>query len=893
MPFEVFTRARLDALFTSNPLTIHGRHFVEMALKAPSRNVQGTTRNTVSDVPCPKMLGNAQTESWTAENPFTLAHIFDPDTVGYTNQVPRIELLYKGRNGHTVRSQYTGDCLRFDRNLGFVLEEWKSYGDRDTLEERFPGKYQKLDTGEYSSIPINNVVGPWGIKFVVRFSDEISSFATRNRRLLFTYLQPSAQHMYGHKLKSLLSMFDGLQCRSYAELIELGNDIDSLNWAIAHGHLHIDFNAAPISSAPSTVLVFRHREALNAWQIAIRPDGYRPCPSIYPIETSFRIGSSFIFDGKRLTVTMDGMTAIHATDDRNNFVSIEIPQLEAAFRAGKVILPTSVESSVSNNRFWSASPGSLTRAINRIRILDRINQGEALPLEDQYSASTLRRWRKAVREGEANGMSPVEALLDMSDEKGFFGTHIDQQLSNEINALILVALSDKKSNSIHATYFDIKKLIEATDRLMIAKSSFYERVKSLRSTKSIKASKGHKVAYQIEPTYWMLQLETPVHCERALELVHFDSTLLDVELRSSISGDVLGRPWLSIAVCANTRRVVGMYLSFQPPSYVSTMMLLADIVHRFGRLPDAIIHDWGSEFKAKDWKYALTALFITRHVRPKSAPRFGSILERMFGVVTRELIDNIAGNTKLRKNVRQLTPQSDPSVHSGLWLADIYEGLEDYFFRIYDERKHPTTLRSPRALFDASHLAHGMRLHRMRKREDILSIVLPTAKGRPRVVDPARGIYVNNHYYGHPLLSDLSMAGSAIVVKPIPFDPGSVLAFLKGNWVYCKMGLHADLQCAPELVRRCLFEEWRIEQRLAAASHDESRMKVRELINRINEKALENKEYWKDREACDYLAVASFPPVIANPSTKTALDRLESMMRHALSAVITSEMAES
>src|SRR5690606_37680574 len=127
-------------------------------------------------------------------------------------------------------------------------------------------------------------------------------------------------------------------------------------------------------------------------------------------------------------------------------------------------------------------------------------------------------------------------------------------------------------------------------------------------------------------------------------------------------------------------KTVGMHLSFFPPSYLSSMMLLADIVQRCGRLPDAIIHDWGSEFKAKDWKQALTSLSITRHVRPKSCPRFGAVLERMFGVVTQELRDNLAGNTKIRKNGRQVRRGSDACAHSGLWLAGLYDGLEEFFF---------------------------------------------------------------------------------------------------------------------------------------------------------------------------------------------------------------------
>jgi putative transposase len=888
MPFERFTRERLESCLALHPVSPEGRQFLESALAAPSRNVQGTTRNVASDLPCPKMWGNAQAESWSAENPFTLEHIFNTESVGYTNQVPTVELLYKGRNNRTVRSTYTGDCLVIDSRCGIVLEEWKPASDRGQLEEKYPGKYTRLESGEYTSKPICEVVNPWGIQFVVRFSDELSTIAQRNRRFLYPYLQPSASQHYASQLPYLLSLLQGTPYRSYADLIESGADRDSLNWAIAFGHLHIDFDAALISTEPSQVLVFCHREALSAWQLAVRPDGSRPARDTGSVQQKLRPGDVFVFDGRRLTVTMDGATAIYAMDERREYVAIDLHLLASAITAGKVILPTASVAEGPRSRFWSASPAALARAIKRVETLERLDRGESVPLEDQHSASTYRRWRRAIREGEAQGLSPVEALLDFSDERGFHGPHIDQQFSVDLNSWIEAALKGEKNKSAHAIYFDIEAKAEATGRKMIAKSCFYERVSKIRSIATIRDSQGNKVAYQLEPSYWMLELTTPVHCERALELVHFDSTLLDIELRSSLSGDVLGRPWLSIAVCAYTRRVVGMYLSFQPPSYVSSMMLLADIVRRFGRVPDAIVHDWGSEFKAKDWKNALTSLFIARHVRPKSAPRFGAILERIFGIVTRELIDNIAGNTKLRKNVRQITPQSDPTTHSGLWLLNIYLGLEEYFFGIYDSRKHPATLRLPRAHYDASLVAHGPRLHRIRRYEDILSVLMPTAKGRPRVIDPARGIVVNYRYYGHPLLANLSMAGESAVVKPIPFDPGSVLAFVKGNWVICRSGLHDDLQRAPEVVRRCLFEEWRIEQRLAQASHDDARRKVRELIDRLNQKALENKEYWRDRELHDLLSVASFGSETTNTQESPALANLDAMMKRALEAAIKS-----
>ena len=172
---ERFTVARMEALLKLKPVTAAGREFIDKALAAPSRNVQGTTQNVASDLPCPKMWGSAQAESWSAENPFTLEHIFNDETVGYTNQVPRIWLTYKGRNGRTVRTPYTADCLSLSKQRGAVVEEWKPESDRGELEEKYPGRYVRDDDGTYTSPAVNVVLNPLGITFVVRFSDEVTS----------------------------------------------------------------------------------------------------------------------------------------------------------------------------------------------------------------------------------------------------------------------------------------------------------------------------------------------------------------------------------------------------------------------------------------------------------------------------------------------------------------------------------------------------------------------------------------------------------------------------------------------------------------------------------------------------------------------------------------------
>lgn len=889
--FEPFSAARLESVLARYPVSPEGRRFIDLALDKPSRNVQGTTKNVAGDMPCPKMMWTSQTESWSNEDPFTLKHIFDQFTIGYVNQVPTIYISYKGRNGRTVRAPYTGDCLRFDSMKGVVVEEYKPAADRKKLDEKYPGKYTLLDNGNHSSEVISNALKPLGIKFALRFSDEVSLTSHRNRRLLYTYLQPKAYALYSNGLKEVLDPFKDVSGHTISALLELGVNLDALNWAIAHGHLHVDLDAHLLSVEKEKAYVFRDRETLVAWSLAIRPDGSKPASDREFEEYEFTPGDELIVDGQRLTVSLAGSTALHVKNAKNEIVILDYELLSIAHKSGKVTLQNRKHSQSGNSAFWRASPSAIEKAIKSLEVVHAYDRKEIQPTQLEVSFRTIRRHKQLIRQGETLGLSPVESLIDKSNLKGFRGPHIDSDLSEKIDSWILEALSNRLNKSKISIYSDVEAMVEAIGKQMISKSSFYERVNKLQSLKTIRKSQGHKNAYQLSPSYWMLDVSTPIHCERALELVHFDSTLVDIELRSSISGEVLGRPWLSIAVCAHSRRVVGMHLSFKPPSYLSSMMLLADIVKRTGYVPDGIIHDWGSEFKSKDFKYALSALFIKRYIRAKSAPKFGSILERMFGVVTTELVANIAGNTKARKNVRQLSRSADPTTHSGLWLADLYEGLENYFFSIYDSRKHSTTLRTPKELYDATLISFGLRPHRMHKLDDIMPILMPVAKGRPRKIDPARGVFVNYRYYGHPQLTDLSLKGTALLVKPIPFDPGSIFAYLKGEWLICKTGLHEDIRSAPELIRRCLFEEWSIEKRLVEKEGDLNRRKLRILMDQLNQKAIDNKEYFKDRDVQSYLGDDSFAEATPISSSASALDALNRMMTNAVAKVIANPSA--
>ncbi len=234
---------------------------------------------------------------------------------------------------------------------------------------------------------------------------------------------------------------------------------------------------------------------------------------------------------------------------------------------------------------------------------------------------------------------------------------------------------------------------------------------------------GERAAYKKEPFYWRLDREkTPPHGERPFEICHIDHTEADTELVSSfmatISDDITylkdnpsDRPWLTVMIDAYSRRILAAYLTFDPPSYRSCMMVLRICVQRFGRLPQTIVVDGGSEFNSTYFETLLAYFRVTKKQRPPTKARFGSVIERFFGVANQEFWHNLKGNTQIMRNVRQVTKGVNPKNQAVWTLGKAYSYFCEYVYEVYDTSPHLALRQSPRDAFNAGIARGGSREH--------------------------------------------------------------------------------------------------------------------------------------------------------------------------------------
>src|SRR5207237_4401799 len=156
-------------------------------------------------------------------------------------------------------------------------------------------------------------------------------------------------------------------------------------------------------------------------------------------------------------------------------------------------------------------------------------------------------------------------------------------------------------------------------------------------------------AYASQPFFYSLDQTTPRHGERPFALAHLDHTELDLVLVSSITAKPLARPWATFMTDAYSRRVLACYVTFDPPSYRSAMMAFRLCVQRYGRLPQELVVDQGPEFGSVYFQSLLTRCLVTHLDRPPPQPRFGSVVERLFGTTTTPLLTEPRATTQASK----------------------------------------------------------------------------------------------------------------------------------------------------------------------------------------------------------------------------------------------------
>lgn len=143
------------------------------------------------------------------------------------------------------------------------------------------------------------------------------------------------------------------------------------------------------------------------------------------------------------------------------------------------------------------------------------------------------------------------------------------------------------------------------------------------------------------------------------------------------------------------QRVLACYLTYDTPSYRSVMMALWVCVQRHQRLPQECFVDRGPEFGSVYFETLFTRYAVTKKDRPTAQPRMGSVIERLFGTATTQLLHQLSGNTQVTKQPRQMMRAVDPR-RLAVWTLERFAArFCEYAYDVYDQMDHPALGQSP------------------------------------------------------------------------------------------------------------------------------------------------------------------------------------------------------
>ena len=310
--------------------------------------------------------------------------------------------------------------------------------------------------------------------------------------------------------------------------------------------------------------------------------------------------------------------------------------------------------------------------------------------------------------------------------------------------------------------------------------------------RTVARRKGHKEAAAQAPPAG--PPDPTVHGQAPLDVVHVDATQLDLWVRyGPLDEPLLLRPWLTVALCAWSRSVVGQALSFDPPSVYTLFMVLRDVLERQGVAPNRIVVDRGPEFASVDFETACAAYGIEIMRRPPGRPRFGALVERFFHTLNKSFIHTLSGNTQLLKEPRRMTKAVDPACDTPWTLKDFDQFLRRYLFEEYPNLPHDGVggmTPAERSRQGEQTLPVG---HPLPDSPDLRFMLWPYAKRRRTTVDRRRGICVEGVRYWNAVMSDPQVHRTHVEVRVDPSDSGHVVAYLDGVWRLCRALSHCEV----------------------------------------------------------------------------------------------------
>lgn len=590
-----------------------------------------------------------------------------------------------------------------------------------------------------------------------------------------------------------------------AELIHHAHGVspDDIYFMIVHQLIYVDLTSAPLVE-PQRCLVFLDQSTARAYTLCEESKSNfdtinSPVIDIVP-------GTQVSYDGKILTIVLVGDNFLLLHTENNEPIELEWATFDNFVRLGKI---SSIKSEYKNELapeikelLQKASEQDLKEANHRFYKIKPYLDGQLIKANTEQERS-LRNWLNKYHNAQQKYGLGYLGLIHFTNKKGNRNRKLNEYSIQTIEKFIKSNYETKKQQPKQAAYnrfADYCAEQGIPDDQIPSYKTFINEIKRRSGYEQTQQREGSRAAYPLEPWYWELEFTTPRHGDFPFHIGHIDHTELDIDLRCSRTGKVLGKAWVTFLVDAFTRRILAVYATYDPPSYRSCMMVLRVCVKRYGKIPQIIITDNGLEFYSTYYETFIALCESTLKYRPAAKPRYSAVCERLFGTTNTQFIYNLEANTQIKKKVRLMTKSVNPE-NLSLWpLGLLYLYLCEWSYEIYDTIEHSALEgQSPREAYLAGISQFGKRDHnRIAYDENFRFLTLPSTKSGTAKVQANKGIKILYKYYWCNEFRDPQIVNTLVNVRYDPFNTGIAYAYIRGIWVKCISEYYALFQGRSE-----------------------------------------------------------------------------------------------
>lgn len=752
------------------PLSDGAKRYVRETFEqeGPSRAVgEVAPKNLITEFQSKKNGETRHLESVTNELPFALSLEFDSDVLYYICQPQPVQVTSHDKNGKARVSRYTPDVFIIYRSKAPVVVEVKSQDELESLVLEKNRDWKKAESS-YEYTPAKSAFGSLGLSFEVAPIQRKDRLRANNQKTLLELVRQSdeSQKDVYDLLLGALPREGAISLYDFKTDLGLENSEPILRMIIA-GILHTDLSRWLLTEE-RTVLVAATQSALNA--------------------------------------------AIRELEEADNLDSLVGEKFKVSIN--------------------DAPPHK--QVLKGLENLKRISNGE--------ESRSVRRWRAAIRSA-PEGATDLSIVTPRSYRSGNRKSKLPASVETLLGAFLdgsvdLIygekgsrQLTKKIGDTRTAHYLEYRSLALSLhpNWRPVTNKTFRRRRKKISAQVLAYLRGGKRLANKHQSPSDVDSRN--ITATRPFEVGTCDHYLCDIFIVLFIANGVryAMRPWLTILRDVATKEVLSFWISFQKPSRRSIAMLLRRCVAAWGRLPESIIVDNGSEFHSVYMSALAAAHQVNVIYRPSAHGRYGSEAEGFFGEIKNLLLKHLEGFVHQIKDLRAISSSHNPENLAVIDARAFFGGLQEYV-ESSNNRLVGTDTESRRAKFDrllkiAPYSGRPVKMSQLFRIE--------TAVDAKDYKKTEQGVHLRGMHFWAEEMNDQRFAKDRLEVRNEPENPYVIYVRIGGDWVTASTGkrLAFDLkdQTAQEIEASTVFGG----DLARAAANDDSLSGNFDLIHRI------------------------------------------------------------